>query len=125
MSEYNDIQINLENMTIKIEGEHEIFGGADLQLKAAKTIIEMMDFKFAHETDYGYSQKAHIQLINSIGKSIKNEGVYPDEMPNIQVVQSFLNWFIEDEKLHENKVYAELLKDEEENMGEYDFHEEP
>lgn len=91
--------------------------GADLQLKVAKAIIECMDFKLAHEGDYTFSQKAHIQIqiINSLGKSIKNEGIYPDETPNIQFVQSFLNWFINDAKLHKNKVYTELLKDDEDN----------
>ncbi|WP_342480258.1 hypothetical protein NST07_23515 [Paenibacillus sp. FSL L8-0340] len=113
MSIHDDILIRSEDVTVTINGEHEIFMGADLQLKAVKAIIESMDFKFAHEDDYAYSQKAHIQIINSLGKSIKSEGIYPDEMPNILVVQSFLNWFIDDEKLHENKVYAELLKDDE------------
>jgi hypothetical protein len=40
-----------EDIKITVEGKGALFGGLDLQVNAIKTMIEMMDFKFAEEAD--------------------------------------------------------------------------
>lgn len=113
-SESQQIEINSNGTTIKIEGESDIFGGVDLQIKAAQALIENMDFKFAHEhITYEYSQMAYVQIINSLGRLMKWDGDYPDNMSNIEIVQSFLNWFIE-EGIHETPKYVALQLDHDE-----------
>ncbi|MEC0089916.1 hypothetical protein [Paenibacillus macquariensis] len=116
MEKRNKVEMFSEDININIEGKSDIFGGVDLSVKAAREIIESLDFKFAYETvGMEYSQIAHIQLVSSIGRSIKNLGFYPDEMPNIEVIQHFLNWFIDEAKLHETEKYATLLEEDEED----------
>ncbi|UNK20446.1 hypothetical protein MNQ98_10715 [Paenibacillus sp. N3/727] len=46
MKEITDIQIRSGEMTITVEGEHEIFGGVDLQIEAIIAMIETLDFNF-------------------------------------------------------------------------------
>jgi hypothetical protein len=118
-SSENQIEIHSNGITITVEGESEIFGGVDLQLKAAQAIIENMDFKFAQEhKDYEYPQMAYIQIINSLGRQMKWDGDYPGRMTNIEIVQYFLNWLIE-EGIHETPKYAALQLDrDEEGMEE-------
>lgn len=118
-SSENQIEINSNGTSIRIEGKSEIFGGVDLQIKAAQAVIENMDFKFAHEhKTYEYSQMAYVQIINSLGRLMKWDGDYPDRMTNIEIVQYFLlNWLIE-EGIHENPKYAALQLDQgEEGKG--------
>jgi hypothetical protein len=111
--EKHDIEIRSDGLKIIVKGDSKIFGGVDLSLKAALTLIESLDFKFAQDhVGFDYPQKAHIQVINSLGRSIKAQGFYPDELSNIEVVQHFLNWFIE-QNIHESDEYTSLLKDEE------------
>jgi hypothetical protein len=113
-SSKDQIEIHLNGITITVEGESEIFGGVDLQLKATQAIIENMDFKFAHEhKTYDYSEMAYIQIINSLGRLIKWDGDYPDECSNIEAVRLFLNMFIE-EGTHETPKYVALLSEENE-----------
>ncbi|MFD2384987.1 hypothetical protein ACFSWD_28380 [Paenibacillus xanthanilyticus] len=100
------------NVTITGEGDEKVFGNVDLSLKAAVATIEMLDFKFALDVDDNYAQKAHVQLLHAIGGSIKAGGFYPSEATNLQVAQSFLNWFLEN-KLDKEPEYAELLKQDE------------
>jgi hypothetical protein len=118
-SSENQIEINSNGTTIRIEGKSDIFGGVDLQIKAAQAVIENMDFKFAHEhKTYEYSQMAYVQIINSLGRLMKWDGDYPDRMTNIEIVQYFLNWLIE-EGIHETPKYVALQLDQhEEKMGE-------
>ncbi|MEK4008352.1 hypothetical protein [Paenibacillus sp. FSL H3-0333] len=110
-SSENQIEIHSNGVAITVEGESEIFGGVDLQLKAAQAIIENMDFKFAHEhKTYEYSQMAYIQIIDSLGRLIQMDGDYPDDCSNIEAVKLFLDWVIED-RIHETPKYAVLLSE--------------
>lgn len=113
-SELNTLEFVSQDVSVKVEGKSEIFGGVDLQVAAAKQLLSFIDFKFAQEhAGMDYPQKAHIQLINAIGSTIKDQGYYPDELSNLEVVQGFLNWFLDDAKLHQTEEYVELLKEDE------------
>ncbi|PYY28300.1 hypothetical protein [Paenibacillus illinoisensis] len=121
MSNETKVQASSGDMHITISGKSEIFGGVDLSLEAAKTIIEGLDFKFAQDKDYDFPQKAHIQIVDALGSSIKSLGFDPRDQPNIIVVQQFLNWFIDEAKLHEAPEYRRLLDKDENDDFEFDF----
>jgi hypothetical protein len=98
-----------EGVSIEIKGSSDQFGALDLQVEAIKSLISMMDFKFAEEEDFDIRQKVYLQILDAVGSMIKLdfEG-FSDEKRNIEVVRDFLNWVLE-EKLCELPGYRELL----------------
>lgn len=109
-----------EGISIEIKGSSNQFGALDLQVEAIKSLISMMDFKFAEEEDFDIRQKVYLQILDAVGSMIKLdfEG-FSDEKRNIEAVRDFLNWVLE-EKLHEHPGYKELL-DQPKEEDDFDF----
>jgi hypothetical protein len=120
MNNVKTISIQSGDIKINIEGNSEQFGGLDLQVKAVKALIEVMDFKFAEEEDFEIRQKVYLQILDAVGSMIKLdfEG-FSDEKRNIEAVRDFLDWVLE-EKLHEHPGYKELL-DQPQEEDDFDF----
>ncbi|MGG4481230.1 hypothetical protein [Paenibacillus illinoisensis] len=84
---------------IVVEGNSEIFGGVDLQVNAITTMLGSLDFKFAHDhVGYEYADKAFTKILDSLGGALKAEiAEYPDGMSNIEFVQYYLNFMLEED----------------------------
>lgn len=99
-----------EGLEIQINGESEISNGLDLQVKAIKTLIQLLDFKTALEKDKEIEKKTYLILLDVIGSLLKIDipGFDNDEIPNIETVHQFLSSVLKQE-LHKQPGYAELL----------------
>jgi hypothetical protein len=71
MSRESSIFIQSDGVKIDVKGITEQYSGLDLQVKAITAIIEMIDYKFAEEDDPEIRQKVALQILDSIGSSIK------------------------------------------------------
>lgn len=82
-----------------VEGDSEIFGGVDLQVSAITTMLDNLDFKFAHDhVGYDYADKAFEQILDSLGGALKAEvAEYPEGMSNIEFVQYYLKFMLEED----------------------------
>jgi hypothetical protein len=111
--EKRKIIANLGDTKVTIEGPSEQFGSLDLQVKAIKGLIEMLDFKFVEEEDPGSRQKVYLALLDTIGAMLKVDMVAfnNDDTRNIETVHQFLTWVLK-ERVHEQPGYAELLDQE-------------
>lgn len=127
---------------LKITGEgtddHELahFGGLDLHVKAAKTMINNTNgMEFAEKAgDYIISEKVIALYLNEIGELIRNTSVEPEylkSISNIHLVKDFLehlndnpellkviendDWLIEKEayeiRKEEDKIWADIKSD--------------
>ncbi|MMZ54846.1 hypothetical protein D1872_166750 [compost metagenome] len=83
---------------IVVEGNSEIFGGVDLQINAIKVMLENLDFKFARDqAGYDYSDKAFLQIIDSLGSALRAEGEYPEGISNVEAVLYYLKFALEED----------------------------
>jgi hypothetical protein len=99
-----------EDITVILQGESNVFGGADLQLRAALYLIGSIDFKFQEESDPYIRDKTYITLIDQIGALLKANSDM--KAMNIEVAKQFIESFIEDNS-HKSKVFKDLLDQEE------------
>jgi hypothetical protein len=115
MSKESLISIQSDDVKVEVKGITKQFGGLDLQVKAIVALIEMIDYKFAEEDDPEIRQKVALQILDSIGSSIKYNmiGFNNRKKKNVEVTQEFLNWII-NTNIYEQPEYASLLDIEEE-----------
>ncbi|WP_145153925.1 hypothetical protein [Paenibacillus xylanexedens] len=83
---------------IVVEGNSEIFGGVDLQIHAITAMLENLDFKFAYDhAGHDYADNAFLKILDSLGSAIKAEGPYPEGMSNLEAVQYYLKFTLDQE----------------------------
>ncbi|MFS0855199.1 hypothetical protein [Paenibacillus taichungensis] len=84
---------------IVVEGNSEIFGGVDLQITTITTMLESLDFKFAHDhVGHDYADKSFTKILDSLGAALKGEiPEYPEGMSNIEFVQYYLKFMLEED----------------------------
>lgn len=87
--EIKDIKTDLE---IEIRGTAKVFGGNDLKLRAILLLIDSLDYKFQEEEDPDISQKDYLKILQAIGKQIKQEGFFDNNLSEIEIVKQFLDY---------------------------------
>ncbi|KAA8787848.1 hypothetical protein EC604_28915 [Paenibacillus amylolyticus] len=83
---------------IVVEGNSEIFGGVDLQIQAITAMLENLNFKFAYDhVGPDYADQSFLRILEALGSALKAEGVYPDGISNMEAVQYYLKFTLDQE----------------------------
>lgn len=94
------IQLHSDELKITIEGEGDVFGSLDLQVKAIKALIEMINFKFAMEIDEYAQDKVYLQIFDALGILIKSDSLGDKSLKNVEVAHSYLEFALRN-KIHQ------------------------
>lgn len=100
--------ITQEDLKITIEGESEVFGGADLQLKALLALIQF-DFKFQEEVDMDIRTKYYLTILNRLGAVMLWDDFTGKPTDNkLEYIKKYIGWAI-DQKTIESPGVVEFM----------------
>jgi len=88
------IVITQEGFKITIENTSEVFGGADLQLKALISLMQF-DFKSQEETDMDIRTKYYLTILNRLGEVMLWDdfaGKVTDD--RLEYIKGYIEWAI-------------------------------
>lgn len=101
------LTITQGDFKIAIDGPSEVFGGADLQLKALLSLMQF-DFKFQEEDDMDIRTKYYLTILNRLGEVMLWDEYTCTTESNLTYVKHFLDQMIEG-KVVENPAVMQFI----------------
>lgn len=101
--DYERLVTTQEGLKITIEGLSEVFGGADLQLKALLSLMQF-DFKFLEDGDMDISTKYFLTILDRLGEIMKRDDPNGSNDDGLVYARKYIGWAIENKTMSDPDV---------------------